>query len=304
MEKKIITSFSGYLRFLNESESYDPQEIQRKINRVILWISINKGFYGELLSHVNIYGSSDLDPKTMATNGRDIIFHPEFVQRQSEAALRFVLAHEILHCIGDHMTRRENRNPVGWNIACDYAINPLLKGEEGMEWPIAEDGSREGLYDERFEGMRAEDIYDFLQESGELDKLMADPKVVKSSEVGEVLDDTSETPESDPGLEIQEGDFPIDSTDDQEGEEGEGQDGEGQDGEEGEGEEGEGQDGEGQDGEGEEGEGQDGEGEEGEGQEGEGDGSPLPRAGQEVITKDGKTGIISKVYPNGDIEIY
>jgi hypothetical protein len=26
--------------------------------------------------------------------------------------------------------------------------------------------------------------------------------------------------------------------------------------------------------------------------------------GQEVITKDGKTGIISKVYPNGDIEIY
>jgi predicted metal-dependent peptidase len=63
----------------------------------------------------------------MCTNGRDIIFHPDFVLQQKDEAVRFVLIHEILHCIGDHMRRRGSRNPEGWNIACDYAINPIIK---------------------------------------------------------------------------------------------------------------------------------------------------------------------------------
>ena len=54
---------------------------------------------------------------------------------------------------------------------------------------------------------------------------------------------------------------------------------------------------------------------EGEGQPGEGEGQPgegqpggdqrknLPRVGQKVITKSGREGTITKVYPNGDIEI-
>ena len=206
---KVITSFSNYVRFINESSLYDPDEVNKKIRRVILWLNINQGFYAELLSHVNIFGSSDLNPKTMCTNGRDIIFHPEFVMRQSEAALRFVLCHEILHCIGDHMNRRGSRDPMGWNIACDYAINPLLKDEAGFEFPVDENGNREGLYDPRFEGMRAEDIYDALEESGELKKLIGDSKVQKTVETtGKVEDEDKELADPDEEMVIQKGDEP------------------------------------------------------------------------------------------------
>ena len=294
---KIITSFSNYTRFINESYSFDPEEVNKKIRRVILWININQGFYGELLSHVNIFGSSNIDPKTMCTNGRDIIFHPEFVMNQTEAALRFVLCHEILHCIGDHGKRRGNRNPEGWNIACDYAINPLLQGETGFEWPVSEDGSRAGLYDARFEGMRAEDIYQQLEDEGTLNKLINDPNVKKQTDTGRVEDEDKEQPEPDEDMVVQQGDNPVDNPVDEPGEE------------PGEGEPGEGEPGEGEPGEGEPGEGEQGEGEPGEGEPGESGDKPgdnkksLPRVGQKVITKEGKEGTITKVYPNGDIEI-
>jgi hypothetical protein len=288
---KIITSFSNYVRFVNESYSFDTEEVNKKIRRVILWININQGFYGELLSHVNIFGSSNIDPKTMCTNGRDIIFHPEFVMNQTEAALRFVLCHEILHCIGDHGKRRENRDPQGWNIACDYAINPLLQGETGFEWPVCEDGSRAGLYDARFEGMRAEDIYQQLEDEGKLNKLINDSNIKKQTDTGRVEDEDKEQPEPDEGMVVQQGDNPVDEPGEEPGE-----------GEPGEGEPGEGEPGEGEPGEGEPGEGEPGEGEPGEGEPGDNKKS-LPRVGQKVITKEGKEGTITKVYPNGDIEI-
>jgi len=318
---KVITSFTNYVNFLNESYSYDPDEVNKKIRRVILWLNINQGFYAELLSHVNIFGSSDLDPKTMCTNGRDIIFHPEFVMKQSEAALRLVLCHEILHCIGDHMNRRGNRNPMGWNIACDYAINPLLKDEAGFEFPVDESGDRQGLYDPRFEGMRAEDIYDMLEESGELQKLIDDRRTNNIVETtGKVDDEDKEISEPDPEMVIQKGDDPTEETDPVDNEEGdpvdqpeegdpgdqpgdpEDQPGEGDPGDQPGDQPGEGDPGD-QPGEGDPGD-QPGEGDPGD-QPGEGDGKGknLPRVGQKVITSSGREGIITKVYPNGDIEI-
>jgi predicted metal-dependent peptidase len=97
-----------------------------KVQRAILWITINRGFFAQLLSNLNIYGSSKIDPPTMCTNGFNIVYHPDFVLKQSDAAIRFVLCHEVLHCVGDHMSRRGNRNPLLWNYAADYAINPIL----------------------------------------------------------------------------------------------------------------------------------------------------------------------------------
>jgi hypothetical protein len=63
------------------------------------------------------------------------------------------------------MSRRGNRDPLLWNYACDYAINPILNVEVvggAFEWPSNLDGSRMGLYEEKYEGMKAEDIYDLL----------------------------------------------------------------------------------------------------------------------------------------------
>ena len=98
--------------------------------------------------------------KTMETNGVTIRYNPDFVTGLSRGALRTLIAHETMHCAALHHTRREGRDLQRWNIACDYAINPLL-AEAEFEMP-------EGvLLDPAYAGMSAEEIYDRLpQDAG------------------------------------------------------------------------------------------------------------------------------------------
>lgn len=202
-------SFKSFVKSVNESEDaeglgYDPVEIKRRIGRAIIWLNIRLEEYAEPLANVDIYGSDKINPKTMCTDGKRIIFHPEFVASQSDEAIRLVLAHELLHCIGEHSLRREDRDPLIWNYACDYAINPILQGEPGLEWPVNPDGSRMGLLDSKYDGMRPEDIYEEIKN---------DPKPPKPTDLGNVEDDDADLPDPDPGLEVQIEENPEDDDD-------------------------------------------------------------------------------------------
>jgi hypothetical protein len=326
---KAITSFNVYIKAINESESYDSEEINKKMKRAILWLNLNANLYGRLLAHLDIYGSDKIDPPTMCTNGISIIFHPKFVQDQSDEALRFVLAHEVLHCMFQHNIRRENRDPRLWNVACDYAINPLLIHDDNFingKWKKPIMGGKEaGLYERKYAGMRAEDIYQLLLEDGAMNRI---DQLMMQAAMGEVNDPEEKTPEANEDLQVQEGKNDSDEQEDAEGdnESGEGEpgegdgeseegDGDGDGDEEGDGEPGEGDgepgegDGEPGEGNGEPGEGEgngepgEGEGKPGEGKPGESNGKLLPKVGDKVVLKSGGSGTIKKVYNNGDIEI-
>ena len=93
----------------------------------------------------------DRSIRTMQTDGVSIRYNPDFVAGLSRGPLRAVIAHETLHCAALHHTRRGGRDLRRWNIACDYAINPLL-AEAGFELPEAM------LIDPAYAGMSAEDI--------------------------------------------------------------------------------------------------------------------------------------------------
>lgn len=213
MKKKFIDfsplsriSAKNFNDFLVERDSFIFEDSMRdksiqariKVQRAILWITINRGFFAQLLSNLNIYGSSAIDPKTMCTNGFNIVYHPDFVMKQSDAAIRFVLCHEVLHCVGDHMSRRGNRNPLLWNYAADYAINPILNAEVTsriFDWPVQDDGSRMGLYEEKYSGMRAEDIYeDIINDQDKQDEL---EKMKEKNNLGEVEDANNGLPQPD-----------------------------------------------------------------------------------------------------------
>ncbi len=72
---------------------------------------------------------------------------------------KFDLAHEFLHAALRHDIRREERDPILWNVACDYIINGWLVEMNVGQMP-------EGLlYDEHFKGMSAETVYDKLCEN-------------------------------------------------------------------------------------------------------------------------------------------
>lgn len=79
--------------------------------------------------------------------------------RLDEQEWRFVLAHEYLHGALRHDLRCEGRNPILWNVACDYVINGWL-----AEMNI---GAMPGgaLYDDAFRSLSAEGVYDLLEQN-------------------------------------------------------------------------------------------------------------------------------------------
>lgn len=67
---------------------------------------------------------------------------------------KFVLAHEVLHAGLSHSRRRQGREPMLWNVACDFVINDWLVS---MGVGIAPDAGL--LFDDELRGWAAEDIY-------------------------------------------------------------------------------------------------------------------------------------------------
>ena len=88
---------------------------------------------------------------------------------------KFVLAHEYLHAALRHDVRRDERDPILWNVACDYVVNRWLVEMNVGQMP-------EGLlYDEQFTGLSAESVYDILCENMKYYQSL-DPKDIIYSE--------------------------------------------------------------------------------------------------------------------------
>ena len=122
-----------------------------------------KGHVGmaSMLLHLDLIEVSSSQCGTMATDGKRIIYNPDFVLEIEEDELRSVLIHEALHVVYEHPLRRGKRHPKVWNISCDYAINGLLIYDLGMELPEG------GLWSREYQGKSSEAIYSELMKSEE-----------------------------------------------------------------------------------------------------------------------------------------
>ncbi len=124
-----------------------------RIQKARTTLLLDHPFFGTLLFRLGATPCSSI--ATMATNGVSLLYNPEFVDTLNAAELAGVLAHEVLHPALQHHTRRGDRNLARWNIACDYAINPILI-DAGLTLP------KDVLIDNRFRGMSAERIYNLI----------------------------------------------------------------------------------------------------------------------------------------------
>jgi predicted metal-dependent peptidase len=91
---------------------------------------------------------------TIATNGVDFKYAPLRFDPLPMAEKEFWLLHEVAHIFLEHPKRLGNRNLELANEAADYEANALL----AKFFPVPE----HGLYEEEFEGMYFEKIYDIL----------------------------------------------------------------------------------------------------------------------------------------------
>jgi predicted metal-dependent peptidase len=129
-----------------------------RIQKARTSLILDHPFFGSLLFRLK--GQECRSVPTMATDGVSLFYNPDFVETLNAATLAGTLAHEVMHPALHHHVRRSGRDPKRWNVACDFAINPLLV-DAGLSLP---DGV---LIDNRFRGMSAEQIYNLLESESE-----------------------------------------------------------------------------------------------------------------------------------------
>jgi predicted metal-dependent peptidase len=135
----------------------DLHAIETKLAAARTRLILEKPFLGALVLRLPLVAADSRWCRTTATDARKIFYNPEYVEVLRPDETQFVLAHEALHCALSHFSRRQHRLKHRWDLACDFAINPLLIGD-GLTPPPGT------LTESHFEGMTAEEIYPCLDD--------------------------------------------------------------------------------------------------------------------------------------------
>lgn len=132
--------------------------IANKLSAARTKLILDKPFLGALVLRLPIVEADPCWCKTTDTDMKKLYVNPEYIDQLSTEETQFALAHEALHCALSHFSRREHRVKMRWDMACDYAINPILI-EDGLKPPPHIHFMRE------YAGMTAEEIYPLLMDN-------------------------------------------------------------------------------------------------------------------------------------------
>lgn len=139
-----------------------PEELEKMrvevVDRIIVArvrLLLHHPFFGNMATRLRIKAADDWLP-TAAVDGRNLYFNTQFFNAMNTQEIEFVIAHEVLHCVYDHLTRREDRNPMIYNIASDYIVNNLLVRDKIGHKPSIVDC----FQDFKYEGWSSEEVYD------------------------------------------------------------------------------------------------------------------------------------------------
>jgi predicted metal-dependent peptidase len=128
---------------------------------------LRHSFFGNLATRMQLVNADEWC-STAATDGLKFYYNSRFIMMLKPKEVEFLVGHEVLHVVYDHMGRRGTRDPRLWNIADDYAVNADLKRHKVGEFiktvPC--------LYEPKYDGKSAEEIYEDLYDKAE--KINAD----------------------------------------------------------------------------------------------------------------------------------
>ena len=96
----------------------------------------------------------------------------------SQKECLFVFAHELLHAGLNHASRTRGRDALLWNIACDFVINAWL-----IDMAVGTAPQMGLLYDPKFDGWSAEEVYDDLATDIRRAKKLATLRGVGASDI-------------------------------------------------------------------------------------------------------------------------
>jgi len=154
---------------------------------------LRHSFFGNLATRMTLTNADEWC-STAATDGLKFYYNSRFIMMLKPKEVEFLVAHEVLHVVYDHMGRRNHRDPQIWNIADDYCVNADLKRHKIGQFIT----TVPCLYEQKYDGKAAEEVYDDLMKN--VKKLNIDDLV------DQMLDDHLDSDEGEDGDGDQDGD--------------------------------------------------------------------------------------------------
>ena len=130
------------------AQKWTPEE--KLVKARIDFIHNDCVFLGVLAMRLKLIDATAWCP-TAATDFVHMYYNRDFIDRCSLDETKFVIAHEVMHNVYDHQTRRDGRDPMLHNMAGDYVINLELKDLSIGSFP-----SSQTMMDPKFEELLKE----------------------------------------------------------------------------------------------------------------------------------------------------
>ena len=150
-------------KFENLVGPMDPRIDHQARERLVtarIGLLLRHQFFGNLATRLTLVNADEWC-STAATDGLKFYYNSRFIMLLKPKEVEFLVGHEVLHVVYDHMGRRGDRDPQLWNIADDYVVNADLKrhkiGEFIRTVPC--------LYETKYDGKAAEEVYDDLMKN-------------------------------------------------------------------------------------------------------------------------------------------
>ena len=141
-----------------------PEAVLEQIIRARISLLLQQPFWGTLATRLILKDATDEKwCKTAGTDGRYFYYNRDFISKLNKAECIFLVAHEVEHCVYDHMSRRGSRKPKMWNAAADFVINYELHEHNVGKLPDPKTSGVTACFDAKYKGMFAEEVYELLE---------------------------------------------------------------------------------------------------------------------------------------------
>ena len=137
----------------------DAQARERLISARV-GLLLRHSFFGNLATRMKLTNADEWCA-TAATDGNKFYYNSRFIMMLKPKEVEFLVGHEVLHVVYDHIGRIGNRDPQMFNIANDYAVNADLKRHSVGTFIT----TVPCLYERKYDGKASEEIYDDLMKN-------------------------------------------------------------------------------------------------------------------------------------------
>jgi predicted metal-dependent peptidase len=147
---------------------------------------LRQSFFGNLATRLKLVNADEWCA-TAATDGLKFYYNSRFIMMLKPKEVEFLVGHEVLHVVYDHMDRRGTRDHQMFNIANDYAVNADLKRHKVGQFIT----TVPCLYEQKYDGKSSEEIYDDLMKNAK--------KIDINDLIDQLLDDHMDGDDEDDG---------------------------------------------------------------------------------------------------------